>query len=58
MKNRNLVIANRHYIPGVKHKQIGLLDISALSFPKKIRAFRCFLYHLEHVHIPRKVASN
>ena len=45
-------------VGGVKPKQVGFLDMSALLLPKKVQAFRRILYYLGHVHIPRKVASN
>ena len=53
MKHRDRVIANRTHKACVKPKQIGLLDISTLLLPKKLQAFRCFLYDLRHVPIAR-----
>ena len=58
MKHSNRVIANRPYKARVKPKQFGPLDIRALLLRiRKKQAFKCFLYHLRHVHIPRKVAG-
>ena len=58
MKHRNRVIVNRPYKACVKPKQFGpSRHNGAFIAYKKIQAFRCFLYHLRHVHIPRKVAG-